>query len=186
MAKSKSVASTHIALPPDTRKKMADLLNGLLASTLDLHSHAKQAHWNIRGPHFLTLHELFDKLAEQTVEHGDEIAERAGQLGFAVSGTLRQGASASKLNEYDLQIASGEDHVRRLSQSLGEYEKLLLDGIEDAEEAEDPVTQDILTRICGEIDKSMWMIESHIVVVSPEAETLTNNNKKAAASQSAA
>jgi starvation-inducible DNA-binding protein len=183
MAKSKTVASTHVALPAETRKKMADLLNGLLASTLDLHSHAKQAHWNIRGPHFLTLHELFDKLAEQTVEHGDEIAERAGQLGFAVSGTLRQGAAASKLNEYDLEIASGEEHVRRLSQSLGEYEKLLLDGIEKSEEVDDYVTQDLLTKICGEIDKSMWFIESHIVVVAPESETLAN---KKAASQSAA
>lgn len=184
MAKSKSVASTHIALPADTRKKMADLLNGLLASTLDLHSHAKQAHWNVRGPHFLTLHELFDKLAEETVAHGDEIAERAGQLGYAVAGTLRQGAAASQLNEYDLQIASGEDHVRRLSKSLGEYEKLLLEGIEASEEVDDYVTQDILTKICGEIDKSMWFIESHIVVVSPESETLANNKK--AAAQSAA
>lgn len=183
MAKSKLVASTHVALPADTRKKMADLLNGLLASTLDLHSHAKQAHWNVRGPHFLTLHELFDTLAEQTVKHGDEIAERAGQLGYAVFGTLRQGAAASKLTEYNLEIASGEEHIRRLSQSLGEYEKLLLKGIESAEDAEDYVTQDILTRICGEIDKSMWMVESHIVVVAPEAETLTS---KKAVAQSAA
>ena len=47
-----------------TRRAMIDLLNQELADVLDLGLQAKQAHWNVKGPHFIGLHELFDKVAE--------------------------------------------------------------------------------------------------------------------------
>ena len=59
---------------------MVELLNQHLADGLDLGLQAKQAHWNVKGPHFIALHELFDKVAEALEEFADEIAARAVAL----------------------------------------------------------------------------------------------------------
>src|SRR2546430_12633482 len=63
------------------RRKGIELLNQHLADVLDLDFQAKQAHWNVKGPHFIGLHELFDKVAEELEEFTDDIAERAVKLG---------------------------------------------------------------------------------------------------------
>jgi starvation-inducible DNA-binding protein len=152
---------THNDLPASTRKELSKLLNQLLANASDIYSHAKQAHWNVRGKDFFSLHELFDKVSQEVLEHADEIAERAGQLGYSVSGTNRQAARATQLEEYPLDIASGEEHVEALATSLGQYNKYLRAGIKEADDAEDAVTTDILTRLCGSADKMLWFVESH-------------------------
>ena len=64
-----------------TRRAMIDLLNQELADVLDLGLQAKQAHWNVKGPHFIGLHELFDKVAEELEELTDDMAERAVEVG---------------------------------------------------------------------------------------------------------
>ena len=152
---------THNDLPADVRKDMSKLLNQLLANAADMYSQAKQAHWNVRGRDFFSLHELFDKVSQEVLDHADQIAERAGQLGYAVSGTIRQAAAASSLKEYPLEIASGEEHVEQLSSSLGQYNKTIRDGIDQADKGGDAVTTDTLTRICGSSDKLLWFVESH-------------------------
>ena len=126
-----------------------------------MYSHAKQAPWNVHGKEFISLHELFDKVSQEVLDHADEIAERAGQLGYSVAGTIRQAASASALAEYPLDIASGDEHVEQLSTSLGNYNKHLRAGIDKADKAGDAITTDILTRLCGSTDKLLWFVESH-------------------------
>ena len=69
--------ATKNGLAIETRRAMVSLLNQQLADALDLGLQAKQAHWNVKGPHFIGLHELFDKVAEELEEFIDEIAERA-------------------------------------------------------------------------------------------------------------
>src|SRR5207237_2109074 len=51
-------------LPETTRRQMIDLCNARLADAIDLQTQTKQAHWNVKGPHFIALHELFDKVNE--------------------------------------------------------------------------------------------------------------------------
>src|SRR5262249_14337477 len=63
------------------RIKAIELLNARLADCIDLQTQTKQAHWNVKGPHFIALHELFDKINEEVEDYVDEIAERAMQLG---------------------------------------------------------------------------------------------------------
>src|SRR5688500_4004246 len=88
---------TRIDLPVDGRKKLIALLNQHLADTFDLYGQAKQAHWNVKGPQFHQLHELFDDLANQVREYVDLIAERATALGGTALGTIRMAAAASRL-----------------------------------------------------------------------------------------
>ena len=77
-----------------TRRAMIDLLNQELADVLDLGLQAKQAHWNVKGPHFIGLHELFDKVAEKLEELTDDMAERAVELGGLALGTIQSRLSS--------------------------------------------------------------------------------------------
>src|SRR5258705_598505 len=89
-------------LPENVRGKMINLLNRQLADVLDLGLQAKQAHWNVKGPHFIGLHELFDKVAEEVDEFTDEIAERAVELGGTALGTVEVEGKNSRVPAYPL------------------------------------------------------------------------------------
>ena len=98
-------------LPEKVRTQVVGLLQERLADCIDLVMQAKQAHWNVKGPSFIALHELFDKVYEHTQDYADLIAERIVQLGGIAEGTVRAAAKRSKLQEYPPAIASGKEHV---------------------------------------------------------------------------
>src|SRR5687767_14597555 len=87
-----------------TRQTVTELLQARLTDAIDLQTQMKQAHWNIKGPHFIGLHKLFDDINEDVEKYIDEIAERAVQLGAIVHGTARAVAKGSSLKEYPLDI----------------------------------------------------------------------------------
>src|SRR5437899_7167042 len=76
----------------DRRVEISALLNQRLADAVDLQTQMKQAHWNVKGPHFIGLHELFDKIDEAVEAYVDLIAERIVQLGGIAEGTARVAA----------------------------------------------------------------------------------------------
>ena len=94
-----------------TRVKVIELLNARLADCKDLETQTKQAHWNVKGPHFIGLHLLFDNVYDDVRNYVDEIAERAVQLGGIAEGTARVVAKRSSLPEYPLHAADGHSHV---------------------------------------------------------------------------
>ena len=83
-------------LAPDVRAELVTLLNLLLADASDLRSHAKHAHWNVKGLTFLQLHELFDRAAGEADTWIDDLAERAVQLGGVALGTVRLAALVTR------------------------------------------------------------------------------------------
>src|SRR5262245_51051904 len=105
---------TSIDLDAETRQQAIELLNQQLADTFDLYSQTKQAHWNVKGMHFIQLHELFDKLAAELLEHVDTIAERSTALGGTALGTARMSAAKSRLPEYSEDIFEGRESVEAL------------------------------------------------------------------------
>ena len=145
----------------ENREKVVAILNARLADCVDLYTQTKQAHWNVAGPHFIGLHELFDKIAEAVEEHADLIAERAQQLGGTAYGTARMAAAASTLEEYPSGITTCEDHVAELSARLAAFSKTVNKAIQDTDEMEDPGTSDMFTDIQRDIDKWLWFVESH-------------------------
>src|SRR6516225_4420347 len=84
-------------LAEGTRVKAIELLNARLADCKDLQTQVKQAHWNVKGPNFISLHLLFDKINDDVENYVDEIAERAVQLGGVAEGTARMVAKRSSL-----------------------------------------------------------------------------------------
>src|SRR5262249_34503890 len=153
---------TKIDLPETARVQLVELLNARLADCIDLMMQAKQAHWNVRGPHFFALHELFDKVHEETDEYVDVIAERAAQLGGTVEGTIRMAAKRSTIEEYPAQIVEGRAHVDALSTAIARFAKTSRQSTEKSNQLDDADTADVFTQVSRGIDKLLWLVESHL------------------------
>jgi starvation-inducible DNA-binding protein len=149
-------------LPETVRVKVIELLNARLADCKDLQTQTKQAHWNVKGPNFIGLHELFDKINEEIDEYVDEIAERAVQLGGVAEGTARVVAKRSTLPEYPLNIADGRAHVDALSSALAAFGKVARKAIGESNDLGDLDTADLFTEVSRGIDKWLWFVEAHL------------------------
>jgi starvation-inducible DNA-binding protein len=153
---------TKIDLSEKVRRNVAAILNDRLAYAIDLQSQIKQAHWNVKGPNFIALHELFDKISDAVLEQIDEIAERVTSLGGTAEGTVAVAARRSKLKNYPLSITAGKDHLFYLSTQLSVYGKVVRAAITDTDELGDADTADLFTGISREIDKYLWFVEAHL------------------------
>ena len=159
---------THIDLPAEVREQMISLLNQHLADTFDLYSQAKQAHWNVKGPEFFQLHELFDKLADEALGYVDLIAERVTALGGTAAGTVRMSATASRLDEYPLDVSQKLSSIEALVGAYASLAETTRAAIEIAEEVSDADTADLFTEVSRGLDKSLWFLEAHLQ--SPDVE----------------
>lgn len=160
--KASKLQPTKNDLPQKTRAAVIPLLQQSLAEAFDLLSHAKQAHWNIKGPNFISLHKLFDEIAETVTEYVDELAERLVELGGLAHGTVKAAAKASKLPDYPLEITQEKKHIQALLASLAAYAKNVRADIDAADQAGDADTADLFTEISRGIDKYVWFVEAHM------------------------
>lgn len=149
-------------LPESTRAKIIEALNLRLADAIALQSQVKQAHWNVKGPHFIGLHKLFDEISEATLEYIDMIAERTVQLGGVAEGTVRVAAQRAQLKPYPLDISTGKDHCEALSTALATFGKAVRAGIDEADAAGDKDTSDLYTEVSRGIDQWLWFVEAHL------------------------
>jgi starvation-inducible DNA-binding protein len=156
------VYTTKIDLAAATRAKVANYLNERLADAIDLGAQTKHAHWNVKGPHFIALHELFDKVAENVEEHVDELAERITALGGTAYGTVARVARTTSLEPYPEDITDGMAHVAALSAALADFGAKVRQGINATGEWGDADTADLLTGISRDVDKHLWLLEAHL------------------------
>ena len=152
---------TENDIPKAARVELNALINQRLADVIDLQLQLKQAHWNVKGPHFIGLHELFDKIAEEIEDYVDMIAERIVQLGGIAQGTVRVAAARSRLEEYPLAIADGMAHVEAVARALSTFGREARVTIDEAGALEDADTADLFTEISRGIDKWLWFVEAH-------------------------
>ncbi len=156
------VNPTRIDIKPKLRDSMIALLNAQLADTLDLYTQVKQAHWNVKGPYFIALHELFDKLAEELEEPVDDIAERVTALGGIARGTARIAAQASRLKELPHDSYDGMKMVALLADRYAALAASTRAATDTADDAGDADTADLFTGISRDLDKSLWFLEAHL------------------------
>jgi starvation-inducible DNA-binding protein len=154
--------TSRIDLSEHTRKHASALLQARLSDALDLEAQAKQAHWNVKGPHFLPLHELFDRVHGEVEEFVDLLAERIATLGHIADGRIATTAAASTLYLYPLEAAGGEAHLKALSASIAAFGKAVREGIAEAETIGDADTVDLFTQVSRETDKQLWLLEAHL------------------------
>lgn len=152
---------TRNDLPDNTRKAVIALLNARLIDAIDLRLAVKQAHWNVKGPTFIALHELFDQIQARVDGFVDEIAERSVALGGVVAGTS-QSAVKSQLRPYPTDITAEKEHLAALADRLSQFGKLAREAIDAADEAGDKDTADLFTGVSKQIDKDLWFVEAHL------------------------
>ena len=153
---------TRNDLPVNARVEVTELLNARLADAIDLGAQSKYAHWNVKGPNFIALHELFDKVAESLEDQVDVLAERITALGGRAHGTIASVARQSTLKPYPEDIAEGLAHVDALSAAFADHAAKIRAAIESADQLGDADTADLFTGISRDTDKYLWFLEAHL------------------------
>ena len=149
-------------VPSNAKKTVIDLLNKNLAAMIDLALLTKQAHWNLKGPRFIAIHEMLDGFRTEIDGHVDTMAERIVQLGGIANGTLQGVAAASRLPAYPSDITAEDEHLKALTERYAKAATTVRDGIDQTDEAGDADTADILTGYSRALDKALWFLESHV------------------------
>src|SRR5271165_662798 len=147
-------------LPSNAKAVSIGVLNARLADAIDLALLTKQAHWNIKGPQFIALHEMIDTFRTEIDGHVDTVAERVVQLGGTAVGTSQEVAKASKLPPYPTDIHKSKDHLAALIEHYGAAADLVREAIEQTSEAGDADTADIFTAYSRALDKALWFLEA--------------------------
>ena len=137
------------------------LLNMLLADSIDLALVTKQAHWNLKGPNFIALHEMLDGFRSEIDGHVDAMAERILQLGGTAHGTSQNIASSTRLAPYPTDITTSADHLAALIDRYATVSDSVRNGIDEVANAGDANTSDILTGYSRVLEKSLWLLEAH-------------------------
>jgi starvation-inducible DNA-binding protein len=146
----------------DVRTKVTSLLNTRLADAIDLTLQGKQAHWNVKGAHFIALHELFDKVVESSEDWVDDLAERVVALGGVAEGTVGVVGKKTTLAAYPLEAVDGQEHVDALSSALAKFGKGIRAAIDESDKLGDKDTADLFTGISRDSDKYLWFLEAHL------------------------
>src|SRR3954471_4490258 len=160
-AESAAPYETENDLPKNTRVEVIGVVNQRLADVIDLQTQLKQAHWNVKGPQFIGLHELFDKIAEDVEGYVDMIAERIVQLGGIPEGTVRVAAGRSRLDEYPLDIAAGTAHIEAVARALSTFGREARMTIDEIQGLDDAATPARFPEASRPIDKWLWFAEAH-------------------------
>jgi starvation-inducible DNA-binding protein len=153
---------SNVGVPEQHRQALIALLNARLADSIDLRSQIKWAHWNVKGMHFIQLHELFDSVSSHVDDQSDSIAERIAALGGVANGTAREVAARSGLKEADLTASDGAAQLKWLVHNVAHHANALRTAVQEAGDLSDDITVDLFTTITRDLDKDLWFLEAHL------------------------
>ncbi|MEU6810170.1 DNA starvation/stationary phase protection protein [Streptomyces sp. NPDC046831] len=146
-------------LPDAARQVTRDALQSTLVDLLGISLIGKQAHWNIVGPRFRSVHLQLDEVVAAARDFADTAAERAAALGLPPDGRPETIASAFTLPGPKDGWVRDNEVVEVMVQALDAAVARLRERIEATEKA-DPVTQDLLITITAELEKQRWMFDA--------------------------
>ena len=145
------------ALPEDVQARVIEILNRRLADAIDLQLQSRQAYWNVKGPTFLSLRELFDKVVREVEKDADLIAERIVQRGGKAEGSALTVSGRSALNGHDL---GSVGHSKALAATLADFARHTRYASTQVLELGDPDTAVLFTEIARGIDTWLWFVET--------------------------
>ena len=162
MKKALANASTiDIGINEENRKKIADGLGHLLADTYTLYLMTHNFHWNVQGPMFNTLHNLFMTQYTELWTALDEIAERIRALNFPAPGTYAAFGKLTSIQEVD-GVPSAEDMIAYLTNGHEAVARTARSLFAVVEEASDESSADLLTQRMTVHEKTAWMLRSFL------------------------
>ncbi|MFD7334430.1 Dps family protein [Streptomyces violascens] len=140
-------------------KVVGTALQGALVDLVDLALVAKQVHWNVVGPRFRSVHLQLDEVVTTARQHSDKVAERASALGVSPDGRAATVAGAGAIGTVPEGWIKDSEAVQVLVVALGRIIERMRDRIRATDEP-DPVTQDMLITLTGELEKHAWMFQA--------------------------
>ena len=155
------IFQTRHPLPEEKRREVVDILNRVLASLHDLWSQVTHCHWNVKGQEFYQLHELFERMGDELYEFLDPVAERITALGGFAKGTVRMAGQGSELPDFPAETVAGMEMVAALIERYALQSEKLQEYIEQAEQADDKTSSDLLIDVHAAVDKHLWFLEAH-------------------------
>ena len=148
-------------LSENARLASVGVLNATLADIMDLTNAVRMAHWTVRGPQFAGLHALFEQFYNELAKETDVVAERIVQLGGTPDGTTQAVEEHTRLDPYPSDLRAGMDHVAALTERYAAVARTTRDAVDEADEAGDMGTADLLTATSRVLDQALWMLEAH-------------------------
>jgi starvation-inducible DNA-binding protein len=142
-------------------ERVVDLLQGRLNASNDLHLTLKHVHWNVVGPHFISVHEMLDPQVEAVRGFADDLAERIATLGGSPVGTPGKLVEARSWDEYSLGRATTQEHLGALDLVYQGVISDYRDGMKELDEL-DLVTQDMFIAQTEQLELFHWFIRAHL------------------------
>ena len=154
---------TSIGISAENREVVAHELAKLLADEFVLYTKTLNAHWNLEGMDFHSVHLYFEELYNQSAEIVDSVAERIRQLGHYAPATLKNFLQLTHLTEQD---EEGNDSRSLIKKLLSDHESIIefIRGNinEFADAHKDAGTSDYITGLMETHEKIAWMLRAHI------------------------
>ncbi|GAB1533656.1 MULTISPECIES: Dps family protein [Bacillales] len=137
------------------------VLNKQVANWTVLYTKLHNFHWNVKGPHFFTLHAKFEELYNEAAANLDTLAERVLSIGGKPVATL-----AACLNTASITEAEGNETAEQMVETIARDFSILVDelklAMETADQADDEGTADMLLGIRSSLEKHIWMLKSFL------------------------
>jgi starvation-inducible DNA-binding protein len=144
-------------LSEEARKVTGSVLQDSLVDLIDLHLSAKQAHWNLTGRNFRSIHLQLDEIVDLAREHADNVAERAVAIGVNPDGRARTVAERTKLHQLESGWLPDDKVIAAVTDTLAEMSGRFRERIETTDDT-DLVSQDMLIAVAQDLDKQHWML----------------------------
>ncbi|GIK87620.1 MAG: DNA starvation/stationary phase protection protein [Betaproteobacteria bacterium] len=162
-ASSTRIAAPEIGIAEKQRQAVVAILNTVLADEFVLYTKTRRFHWNVQGPDFSELHDLFQKQYEQLGQIVDDVAERARSLDGVAAGSLEEYVRLTRLDE---QPTMGYDARGMIAALLADHETLIRNLRQDlricSDQHGDEGTMDFLTALMQAHEKTAWMLRAHL------------------------
>jgi starvation-inducible DNA-binding protein len=155
--------SINIGLSEKERQGVVEILNNVLADSYLLLIKTKKYHWDVVGPQFRTLHELWGEQYEALTESIDAVAERVRMLNGYPLGTAAAFLKAASLKEHQGDLPSATEMVKRLVSDHEQIIRNLRESVDQtSEKFHDEGTADFLTGLMEDHEKMAWMLRSFV------------------------
>ena len=152
----------NIGIASVDRQRIADGLSRLLADSYTLYLKTHNYHWNVEGPMFSTLHQLFEQHYIELATAVDEIAERIRALGVKAPGSYTAFTELASIADAN-GVESAEEMIRELVLGQEAVVRTARAAFQAADEAGDEPTADLLTQRMQVHEKNAWMLRSLLV-----------------------
>lgn len=141
------------------RKIVGECLQGALIDLIDLSLLAKQAHWNLVGRHFRSLHLQLDDIVAVARKHADRVAERAIAIGVNPDGRSGTVARETQIKQLNAGYIQDTEVIEAFTDILEGCVKRMRERVERTEQP-DPVTQDLLIEAAQDLEQQHWMMQA--------------------------